>query len=291
MATARKAARRPASRSRGGGGAPQLLERTFMLLANFSPEHPEWTTTEISRACDLPVPTCHRILAALQEHGYVVRDVTTKRFRLGPTARALGRSSQVAPDLRSASLPILQALASQTGETVVLTVPSEDRLYATCIERVESSQPLRLSVAPGRSLPLHAGAQQKAILAFLPEEDQERILEGPLEKLCKSTVVHPDKLRQELKSVRQRGWARSYEETNLGTWGIAIALLSGQGHAVASLGVAGPQVRLQRNLMVEWMELLSSGVTELAEKLDLIPSRPRSTGNGLSGSVRRMHGP
>lgn len=261
-----------------------------MLLANFTPERPEWTTTEISRACDLPVPTCHRILAALQAHGYVVRDVTTKRFRLGPTARALGHSSQVAPDLRSASLPVLQAIASQTAETVVLTVPSEDRLYATCIERVESSQPLRLSVSPGRSLPLHAGAQQKAILAFLPEEDQERILEGPLEKLCTSTIVDPDKVRQELKAVRQRGWARSFEETNLGTWGLAMTLLDGHGHAVASLGVAGPQVRLQRNLMVEWVELLSAGVTELAEKLDLLPSRPRPHARGTGDTVRRMHG-
>lgn len=261
-----------------------------MLLANFTPEHPEWTTTEISRACDLPVPTCHRILAALQAHGYVVRDLTTKRFRLGPTARALGRSSLMAPDLRSASIPVLQAIAAQTNETVVLTVPSEDRLYATCIERVESSQPLRLSVSPGRSLPLHAGAQQKAILAFLPDEDRERILEGPLERLCKSTIVDPEKLRQELKGIRQRGWARSFEETNLGTWGLAMTVLDGQGHAVASFGVAGPQVRLQRNLMVEWVELLSMGVTELAEKLDLVPSRPRSPVHGAGETVRRMQG-
>jgi IclR family acetate operon transcriptional repressor len=261
-----------------------------MLLANFTPEHPEWTTTEISRACDLPVPTCHRILAALQTHGYVVRDVTTKRFRLGPTARALGRSSQVSPDLRSASLPIMQSIASQTGETVVLTVPSEDRVNATCIERVESSQPLRLSVAPGRSVPLHAGAQQKAILAFLPDEDQEGILKAPLEKLCKSTITDPEKLRAELKGIRQRGWARSFEETNLGTWGLAMTLLDGHGHAAASIGVAGPQVRLNRNLMVEWVELLGSGITELADKLDLLPSRPRSPGQGVGATVRRLHG-
>lgn len=253
--------------------APKLLERTLLVLANFTAEDPEWTVTSIGRVCKLSNATVQRILATLQTYGYVVRDVTTKRFRLGPAARALGRACHVMPVWHSAGIPTLKLLAEQTGETAILTLPTEDRLRATCIESVASSQALRLVVPPGRSFPLHAGAQQKVILAFMSDEDQQRIVEGPLEKLSQSTIVESEKLWQELRVIRGRGWARSRDETNLGTWGLAMALLDRHGDAVASLGIAGPQVRFQRKAMTERTELLASAAADLAEKLDLLPSR------------------
>jgi DNA-binding IclR family transcriptional regulator len=252
-----------------GSNSPQLLERTFAVLALFTSEHREWTTTQIGRECDLPVPTTYRILAALERHGFVVRDEITKRFRLGPAALALGRNAEAATDLRTISMPVLQRLSAQTGETTLLVVPSETHLRAVCLERVESPQSLRLSVQPGHHLPFHAGAQQKALLAFLPEDEVERILAGPLEKLCKSTIDDPEQLRKELQTIRRKGWARSFEETNIGVWGIAMTLLDELGYAVASVGIAGPQARLERSSLTEWLKLLHAGVEEIAGQMGL----------------------
>ena len=61
--------------------SPQLLERTFAMLSLFAADQPEWTTTELSSVSGLPVPTTHRIVVALQRHGFLVRDPATKRFR------------------------------------------------------------------------------------------------------------------------------------------------------------------------------------------------------------------
>lgn len=249
--------------------SPQLLERTFAVLALFTSERREWTTTQIGRECQLPVPTTYRILAALERHGFVVRDELTKRFRLGPAALALGRNAEASTDLRTVSMPVLQRLCVQTGETTLLVVPSEDRMRTICLERVESSQSLRLSVQPGRLLPFHAGAQQKAILAYLPADEQERVMAGPLEKLCKATIDNPDDLRRELASIRAKGWARSFEETNLGVWGVAMALLDERGFAVASVGIAGPRARLERSSLSSWIKLLHVGVEEIADQLRL----------------------
>lgn len=285
----------PAARGqrKSDGSSPQLLERTFAVLALFTPKHPEWTTTEIGRACDLPVPTVHRILAALQQHDFVVRDEITKRFRLGPAALDLGRSAQAATDLRSVSLPVLQRLSVQTGETALLTVPSDDRRHAVCLERVESTQPLRLSVQPGRQLPLHAGASQKAILAFLPDADLEPVLAGPMEKLCKATIVDPDRLRDELRSIREKGWATSFEETNLGVWGIAVTLLDERNHPVAAIGIAGPQARLQRRLIDTGLRALRTSTEEIATKVALrssCPQEPRRRGRSVPAGTKRGSG-
>jgi DNA-binding IclR family transcriptional regulator len=267
--------RQPAAR-RSGAGSPQLLERTFAVLALFTSERREWTTTQIGRECDLPVPTTYRILAALERHGFVVRDEITKRFRLGPAALALGRNAEASTDLRTVSMPVLQRLCDQTGETTLLVVPSENRLRAVCLERVESPQSLRLSVQPGRHLPMHAGAQQKALLAFLPHPEIDRILSRPLEKLCKATIDDPEQLRAELETIRGKGWARSFEETNIGVWGIAMTLLDELGYAVASVGIAGPRARLERTSLSKWLKLLHAGVEEIAEQMGLQCSCSRS---------------
>jgi DNA-binding IclR family transcriptional regulator len=175
-------------------------------------------------------------------------------------------------------MPVLQRLSTQTGETTLLVVPSEDRLSTVCLERVESPQSLRLSVQPGRLLPFHAGAQQKAILAYMPADEQAQILAGPLEKFCKATIDDPDELRQELVSIRAKGWARSFEETDLGVWGVAMALLDDQGYGVASIGIAGPRARLERSSLTSWIKLLHVGVEDIAEQMRLRCSCSSATG-------------
>ena len=153
------------------------------------------------------MPTAHRILGALTGRRYLARDEQTRRFRLGPAALELVGRARVVLDLRQAALPVLRRLARETDETALLTVPNSERARSVCLERVESSQPLRLSVEPGRRLPLHAGASQKALLAFLAEEEIERVAEGSLERLCRATITDADALRANLAEVRACGWA------------------------------------------------------------------------------------
>ena len=143
----------------------QVLERTFGILEVFTESRPEWSTTQVARELELPVPTAHRILAALKRLGYVSQDGQTRLFRLGVAALSLGERARTLADLRPVAIgPALRELSEATGETALLTVLSPSRDRSVCVERVETSQPLRLSVLPGRQLPLHAGASQKALL-------------------------------------------------------------------------------------------------------------------------------
>jgi IclR family acetate operon transcriptional repressor len=249
--------------------SPQLLERTFSVLGLFASGRSEWTTTEISQQCGLPVPTVHRIVVSLTSHGFLVRDPSNKRFRLGPAAIALGRAALSAADLPTIASRLLPRLTAATEETSLLTVPTVAHDGSVCLVRVESPHPLRLSVEPGHRLPLHAGASQKAILAYLPEEDRQRVLSGPLEKFCRLTLDSPEALEKEIEAIRSRGWAFSLEETNPGVWGVAIALLNHAGHAVAAVGVAGPDVRLSQEIIRMSVEETQSVAEELATSLGL----------------------
>jgi DNA-binding IclR family transcriptional regulator len=259
----------------------QVLHRAFMILDLFTPDEPEWTTSEIARHCNLPVATAHRLLAALQRLEVVTRDRDTKRFRLGVAAIRLGERARHAVDLRAIALPILTHLAEETGETALLTVLNDARDHSLCLERIESAQPLRLSVQPGRMVPLHAGASQKVLLAFMAAGERERILAEPLGRLDRATIVEPDTLRDELELIRAQGYAVSAEETNAGVWGMAVPILDrpfgriGQkdedahGGVVAGLGFAGPLARRRADLAAHHLACLRRGAAEIARSLGL----------------------
>jgi len=221
----------------------QVLERTFGILEVFTESQPEWSTTQVARELDLPVPTAHRILAALKRLGYVSQHEETRRFRLGAAALSLGERARALADLRPAAIGPLRQLSEATGETALLTVLNPARDRSVCLERVETSQPLRLSVQPGRQLPLHAGASQKALLAFLRPDEIDRLIAQPLERCCTATITSRPALHRELAAIRARGWSSSYEETNIGVWGVAVPVLSAA-DVVCAVGIAGPSPRL-----------------------------------------------
>jgi len=280
----------PAADGGAAGSSPQLLERTFAMLSLFAAERPEWTTTELSSVSGLPVPTTHRIVVALQRHGFLVRDPATKRFRLGPAAIALGRAALSSADLPTAAGKLLPRLTQVTEETSLLTVPSEADDTSVCLLRVESPHPLRLSVQPGHALPLYAGASQKALLAYLPEASRDRVTDGKLEKFCANTLDTRESLLAEIERIRLRGWSCSFEETNVGVWGVAVTLLDAAGHSVAAVGIAGPHVRASTQAVQRGVRACSDVSAELATTLGLTCSVGRGVVVAASEIPRELRG-
>jgi IclR family transcriptional regulator, acetate operon repressor len=246
----------------------QVLERTFGILEVFTESQPEWSTTQVARELDLPVPTVHRILAALKRLGYVSQHEESRRFRLGMAALSLGERASTLADIRPVAIGPLRRLSDSTAETALLTVLSPARDRSVCLDRVETSQPLRLSVQPGRQLPLHAGASQKALLAFMPADEIDRFTAQPLERFCTATITSRPALRRELTAIRARGWSSSFEETNVGVWGIAVPVLSGA-DVVCAVGIAGPSPRLTVERVRRDVRLTHEAATVIGRALGL----------------------
>jgi DNA-binding IclR family transcriptional regulator len=245
---------------------PQLLERAFALLALFDATNPEWTTTAAARAVGLPVPTAHRILGVLEREGFLSRD-EEKRFTLGREALRLGQRAVTVLSLERLASPLLERLAALTDEVALLTEVNNRGDGVVCRVRFESSQPLTLSVAPGRELPLHAGASQKALLAFLPNDTVDAICRGQLKAVCRATITRPERLREHLHEVRRRGWAISFEETDNDVWGIALPIVDEHGVAIAAVGLAGPRNRLDASQVRHQLTALHEAALSIASRL------------------------
>jgi IclR family KDG regulon transcriptional repressor len=223
--------------------AVRTVNRISEILNCFNADQPVLNLTAISDRLGLARSTTHRLLTALEHQGFLARTPTGQGYHLGYQLLRWGALAQTTLDLRNEALPILRELSTGTGETAILSV--RDGSVGICMEKVDSTQPVRLAMHAGQHLYLHAGASAKVLLAFLPEEDIRHILSQidllPLEH---NTLTDPDLLLRELKEIRMRGFATSFEETDSGAMGVAAPVYDHTGQVVAGIGIAAPLARV-----------------------------------------------
>jgi DNA-binding IclR family transcriptional regulator len=201
------------------------------------------TVSEASRELGVAASTAHRLLAMLQYRGFVAQDPATKAYRLGPVLAELGLAAVRGMDIRAQARPIMERLVAEVGETVHLGVlRGTDVLF---LESVESTRALRVADRTGMTLPAHASAVGKALLAGLPAE-QLRILYPDAELLAyrPNTITRRDELEQALATVRERGYATNADESEAGVSGVAAPVYDSAGQLRAALTVSAPTSRL-----------------------------------------------
>lgn len=229
-------------RLRKGEPQPELqsVDRALALLELFSPARPRLGVAQVAGELGIGKSTAHRLLSTLAARGYLLYDRDTRLYRLGLAVVRLAHAALAAFDLREVARPHLRWLALETGESAFLLVEREGS--AVVLESVESEQPLKLTLPAGLPWPLHAGASNKVLLAYLPEDRIERYLAGPLPRVTERTQVDPDRLRTELAAIRRRGYAYSDSELTPGVAAFAVPVIAG-GQLLGAVAVAGPTVR------------------------------------------------
>jgi DNA-binding IclR family transcriptional regulator len=175
-------------------------------------------------------------------------------------------------DVREHARPMLEELHRLTQETVNLYVL--DGLERVCVDRIESSQRVRVIVQVGERMPLYAGSAGKAILAFAPSTLVERILEKPLERMTDNTITDPAKLREDLRSIRNHGYATSYSERFTDVLGLAAPVFDATGNVIASLNVAGPLVRFGDAEVAKYAPEVMRLAQEASQSLGYIAPNP-----------------
>jgi IclR family acetate operon transcriptional repressor len=226
------------------------IERALSVLDLMAAtERDDLGVTEIARELGLAKAVVHRVLVTLVARDYLQVDPASRRYRLGPMALVLGSAYLAQLDLRTLALPRLQELSDQTGETATFSLRNGwSRMY---VDQVTPDREIKMSVAIGKSFPLHAGSSSKSFLAFLPAHEQERYFEErELTALTGTTIVDADLLRTELAAVRARGYAVSLEERQAGAASVAAPVLDRHGLPIAALSVCGPVERFRDQLDV-----------------------------------------
>lgn len=242
------------------------LERALDVLLLFArPDPAPRGVSEVARDLGLSKAVVHRILTTLRSRRLIELDESTRRYSLGPAALALSMAYLDQIDIRDLAREPLRRLMRSTNETSTLSIRTGDtRIY---LDQVTPPREVKMTVPLGRPFPLHAGASSKAFLAFLPEAEQEDYLTGrALEALTDHTVIDATPLRHELAVIRDRGYAVSFGERQVGAGSVAAPVLDQESAPAAVLSVSGPVERI-RGRVDDLSAVLLAETRELSVKL------------------------
>jgi len=230
----------PASRDHSTLGSVRNAAR---LLKEFSRDHRELGVTELARRLGVGKSTAHRLLATLAEERLVDQNPQTGAYRLGLAMYELGNAVAIHADLHDACSEIVDQLRNSTRETVQVAVL--DGRQVVYVERRESPHTLRLFGRVGHRNWAHCTSTGKVLLAHLPSDRLERLLDGwTLEPRTPHTVTSIPLLREQLAQISARGWAENVSEAEIGVASVAAPIRNGLGEVVASVSVAGPVQRV-----------------------------------------------
>lgn len=248
------------------------------LLSAFIDER-ELGVSELARRLDLAKSTVHRLLTTLAEEGFIEQDSRTGKYQLGIRLYELGAAVSLNTDLHDAATTHMHDLRETTGETVHIAVLDRDTCEVVYVERAESEQTLRLFSRIGLRMPAYTTSTGKVLLASLPPQELDEILSRTtLAPLTRHTITDEETLRRELERTRTRGYAENRNESELGVASVGAPIRDATGSVVASISVAGPTMRLDRDAKPAIVAATREAAESISRRLGYRPAPDRATG-------------
>jgi DNA-binding IclR family transcriptional regulator len=245
------------------------VDRAIAVLKAFSEEKPELGVTELSRRLQFSKSTVYRLLASLHREGVVDQDPETEKYRLGIELVRLAGLVLKQVDVRQVARPHLRSLAEASEETVNLSVLTGGGKVIN-IDGISSPRIVRNVGWLGREMFPHCTSSGKALLAYLPPQRLEHILDKGLPRFTERTIADPIRLQEELKRVRQQGYAVAQEELEVGLSAVAAPIWNHEVEVVAAISVSGPLFRLSSEKMPELAELTKRAANEISHQLGYV---------------------
>lgn len=223
------------------------------------------TLARLSRETGMNKATALRYLAALESRGVAERH--NGGWSLGLALFELGNQVPVRTIVVDRIRPILERLSRESGESANLAcLAGATAIY---LDRVEADRSLRLRVAPGDRLPLHATGVGKAILSMLPDERVKSIIgNGPLPRYTDMTIIDAEEVRRECTRAAEAGYGIDREEYEIGLTCIAMPLRLPGSDFAGSISVSGPTARMKDPVVRDrFVRLLTNAAAEAGETL------------------------
>jgi DNA-binding IclR family transcriptional regulator len=216
------------------------------VLDLFSTEQHEWGTTEIADALALSKSSAHALVASLAEIGLLKR-TPDRRFRLGHKLLGFGETVLAGSEVFNTMRDMLNELMQRLGRSVYLAV--RDGQHVVYINRLQGSSSVPASLgSAGPTLPMHASAAGKILLAHAPEPQMRRILDGQrLEQLTRKTITSEGALVTELKTVRHQGYALSQGEYVPELYCVAAPVHNHGNEVIAAIGIGATAADFEMN--------------------------------------------
>lgn len=227
-----------------------MLEKNFELLELLVNYPSGLTMQEIVNLLYTPKTTIYRLLNSMSGMGYLTKDIETQRYSLSKKFLKLGLAALGESNIVEQALAPMRALRDTIKESVMLGVFMENRVVL--LEQVLGSHNFTFLLRPGTSFCLHASAPGKIFLAYLPDDEREKVMQTIQYTIFnKQTIANETLMRKEIERIRKVGYAVDLEEEMAGVHCIATPIFNQFGNIVATIWTSGPSGRLAKSSFPE----------------------------------------
>jgi DNA-binding IclR family transcriptional regulator len=217
------------------------LYKSLRILECFTTEKPELGITEISEALHLYKSNVHSILSTFEKAGYIEKNHENSKYRLGMKILELSHVINANNDFIKKLLPYMQKISNITNENVYLAIyKGAEVLYLDACCPLGNNPTRSMQ---GEKAPLYCTGIGKAILAFLPENNVNMVLNAGLKRFTENTITDGGLLNKELERIRERGYSTDNMEHEYGIKCVAVPVRGKNGSVICAISVSGPSLR------------------------------------------------
>ncbi|MEX0732127.1 MAG: IclR family transcriptional regulator C-terminal domain-containing protein [Aquisalimonadaceae bacterium] len=243
----------------------QSLYKGLLVLQSFSGGKTSMTLSDVARAAGMNRATTRRFLLTLVDLGYLETD--GKLYTLTPKVMTLGYNYLSSLPWWQLANPIVDEISRTLQESCAVAVLSSDQL--TFVTRVQGPRLVGANLMPGRSLPVHATATGRVLLAELPAAEIDAFISrNPLVPHTEYTVTDPELLKSALRQAREQGYAIVDQELEIGLRAIGVPVRNASGQLIAAVGVSTQSHRIPiAELEQRILPVIRTGIAKLRNVL------------------------
>jgi len=225
------------------------LARGLEVLRAFRQNDVALGNHEIAERTGLPKPTVSRLTYTLCKLGYLSYAERFNKYQLGTGVLALGYTLLAGMDIRERARPLMQALAEHSNASVALG--SRDRLEMVYVECCRGPGAVTLSLDVGSRIPIATTAMGRALLAALPTEERDYLLEHAARKQPDDAARLRAGVDQAVEDIAARGFCFSLGDWHRDVNAVGVPVVLPHRSAVFALNCGGPSFMLSPEQLAE----------------------------------------
>ncbi len=229
--------------AKAGADAETSAQKMKRILECFSIFDRGLSVSEIAARTGMPRSTAHRWCLSLREIGFLDQDRARDEYRLGMNLFQLGNIVLEQMDLHKEARPIVESLTQASQEGVHLCV--FDGIGMVFVSHSAGGRAGRNNqTTVVEASPCYCTSVGKAALAFQSDAVVQRTIDMGLQGYTRNTITDPDRLRQELREIRERGYSVDNGEMEPHVRCVGAPIRNASGSVIAAISVSSTYKRL-----------------------------------------------
>lgn len=249
------------------------IAKAVSLLDVFTVQRPELSLSQICSLLDYPQSTVFNLIKTLESCGFIVKSKNSQLYRLGYKILELSYNMQASMPLIKIAIPLMEEIRDITDRNVYLTTIIDGQIIY--LEGVYTSRNLVKYSTAGKILPMHCTASGKAMLSCMDETVVKKILQKRgLPASTPFTITNEEQFLDELKIIRQQGYAIDNQEESIGVICIAVPITGLEGRVLGALSISCSKNGFDKEKIQEYFSYLIRAANTLSSDEGLFPSYP-----------------